>query len=172
MTELEMIVGGWERHRAVTLQFLDALTEEELGWKPGPEAMSCGQQLLHIAQAEDFHERGLFGGEWNRDLLRFPKPMPSKEALRARFAEVRERMGGRLAALTPADLDAPCEHPSAPSGLNLRWWLTFLLEHEVHHKGQLAVYFRLMGKLAPFFAMALPPGQRPDIQASRDLGGV
>lgn len=172
MTELELIVAGWERHRAVTLQFLDALDEAELGWRPTPEAMSCGQQLVHIAQTEDFHERGLFGGEWNRDLLRFPKPMPSKDALRSRFEEVRGRTTSRLAALTAADLDAPCAHPNAPPGLNLRWWLTFLLEHEVHHKGQLAVYFRLMGKEAPFFAMALPPGQRPDIQASRDLGGV
>lgn len=172
MTELEMIVGGWERHRAVTLQFLDALTEEELGWRPTPESMSCDQQLLHAAQAEDFHERGLFGGEWNRDRLRLPVPMPSKAELRARFSEVRARMGARLATLAPADLDAPCAHPNATNSFNLRWWLTFLLEHEVHHKGQLAVYFRLMGKLAPFFAMALPPGQRPDIQASRDLGGV
>ncbi len=172
MTELEVIVGGWERHRAVTLQFLDALTEEELAWKPTPVAMSCGQQLLHIAQNEDFHERGLFAGAWDRELLRFPKPMPSKEALGAYFGEVRARMGARLAALTPADLEAPCEHPNAPSGLNLRWWLTFLLEHEVHHKGQLAVYFRQMGKLAPFFAIASPPGHRPDIQAREDFGGA
>jgi hypothetical protein len=98
--------------------------------------------------------------------------MPSKDGLRARFEQVRGRTAARLAAVTPADLDAPCQHPNAPSGLNLRWWLTFLLEHEVHRKGQLAVYFRLMGKEAPFFAMALPVGQRPDIQASRDLGGV
>lgn len=172
MTELEMITAGWERHRAVTLQFLEALDEAELGWRPTPEAMTCAQQLLHIVQNEDFHERGLFGGEWDRELLRFPSPMPSKEALGDYFAEVRRRMRARLAALTPADLDAPIEHPNAPPGLNLRWWLTFLLEHEVHHKGQLAVYFRLMGKVAPFFAIAAPPGHRPDIQAREDMGGV
>jgi uncharacterized damage-inducible protein DinB len=172
MTELEVIVGGWERHRAVTLQFLDALTEEELAWRPTPEAMTCGQQLLHIAQNEDFHERGLFAGEWDRELLRFPVPMPTKEALGAYFEEVRTRMGARLGALSPADLDAPCDHPNAPPGLPMRWWLTFLLEHEVHHKGQLAVYLRQMGKTAPFFAMAFPPGHRPDIQARNDLGGA
>jgi len=172
MTELEMIVDGWERNRAVTRQYLDALAAEELAWRPTPEAMSAGQQLLHIAQNEDFHERGLFAGEWDRELLRFPVPMPSKETLGAYFTEVRARTAARFAALTPADLDAPCDHPNAPPGLPLRWWLTLLLEHEVHHKGQLAVYFRLMGKAAPFFAMALPTGQRPDIQARMDMGGV
>lgn len=172
MTELEVVVGSWERVRAVTLQFLDALTDDELGWRPSPEAMTCAQQLLHIAQNEDFHERGLFAGEWNRELLRFPLPMPSKETLGAYFREVRERTSARFAALTVSDLDAPCDHPNAPPGLPLRWWLTLLLEHEVHHKGQLAVYFRLMGKVAPFFAMPLEAGQRPDIQARRDLGGV
>jgi uncharacterized damage-inducible protein DinB len=172
MTELEMILEGWERNRAVTLQFLDALAEEESAWRPTPQAMTCGQQLLHIAQNEDFHERGLFAGEWNRELLRFPVPMPSKEVLGAYFGEVRARTAARFAALAPADLDAPCDHPNAPPGLPLRWWLTLLLEHEVHHRGQLAVYLRQMGKLAPFFAMPLPPGHRPDIQARRDMGGV
>src|SRR2546426_3855547 len=38
----------------------------------------------------------------------------------------------------------------------LRWWLWFVLEHEIHHKAQLALYLREMGKVPPFFALPLP----------------
>jgi hypothetical protein len=37
-----------------------------------------------------------------------------------------------------------------------------LIAHEVHHKAQLSHYLYQQGIQAPFFAVALPPGLRPD----------
>ena len=42
--------------------------------------------------------------------------------------------------------------------------LWYVVEHEVHHKGQLALYLREIGVVPPFFALAFPPGVRPDIR--------
>ena len=53
----------------------------------------------------------------------------------------------------------------------LRWWLWLLVEHEVHHKAQIAVYLRQMGMTPPFFAVPLENGARPDIEARERLGG-
>lgn len=171
MTELEVIREHWERFRAVTVQFLDLLSEEDLSWRPGPEAFSCGQQLLHIALTEDYYFCGVFGGEWwEKARLRLPKVTPGTDELRRYFAEVRERTGVHLASLSPADLDRPTPFPNGPADLPLRWWLWFILEHEVHHKAQLSVYCRQMGKTAPFFASPLPPGERPDMRISAELG--
>ena len=55
--------------------------------------------------------------------------------------------------------------------MSLRSWLWFLVEHEMHHKAQAAVYLRLMGKIPPFYAMAMADGARPDITAREELGG-
>ena len=44
-----------------------------------------------------------------------------------------------------------------------------VLEHEIHHKAQLAVYVRMMGLVAPFYAMPMPPGARPDIAAREQI---
>jgi uncharacterized damage-inducible protein DinB len=56
-------------------------------------------------------------------------------------------------------------------GNTRRWWLWLLVEHEVHHKAQIAVYLRQMGKTPPFFAAALEAGARPDVEMTEKLGG-
>lgn len=170
MTELDVITEHWERFRAVTLQFLDLLPAEELDWRPAPEALSCGQQLLHIALTEDYYFHGVFGGEWwDKARLKLPVKSPGTDELRRYFAEVRERSRVHLASLVPADLEQATSFPGAPADLPLRWWLWFILEHEVHHKAQLAVYCRQLGRLAPFFASPLPAGERPDIRIMAEL---
>lgn len=172
MTELEVINENWDRFRTVTVQFLDVLNDGDLQWRPTPEAFSCGQQLLHIAQTEDFYYHGFTAGEWDAARLKFPKHMPGNAELRRHFGEVRERMKAYLGSLTAADLDRELSVPHAPPGLPLRWWLWFILEHEIHHKAQLAVYLRQMGRVAPYFAFPFPPGERPDFAVRAELGGV
>jgi uncharacterized damage-inducible protein DinB len=172
MTELEVLLENWSRFRSVTLQFLDLLEEDDLNWRPEPDAFSCGQQLLHIAQTEAYCIGGLFGGEWDTGMLKFPEAMPSIEELRRYFTEVRGTASERLESLTEVDLATPHSGPNDSASYPLRWWLWFVLEHEIHHKAQLAVYVRQIGKVAPFFANPLPLGERPDIQAREDLDGA
>lgn len=169
--ELDDLREHLERFRAVTLQVLDVVSDDDLSWRPDPDSYSVGQQLLHIAQAEDFYARGLLQGEWDADRLRFPEAIPDRAGLRSYFAEVRARTLGLLSALDPEDLGRVWDVPGAPMPLSLRSWLWFVVEHEIHHKAQLSTYLRRMGLVAPFYAMPLPLGERPDHQARRDLGG-
>ena len=69
-------------------------------------------------------------------------------------------------------LDEPRRHGFAPVDASVRAWLWFILEHEIHHKAQLAEYLRAMGHVPPYFAMVLPLGERPDLKARADLGGL
>jgi uncharacterized damage-inducible protein DinB len=78
----------------------------------------------------------------------------------------------RLDVMPASELDAGRDAPSAPPGVTMRWWLWFILEHEIHHKAQAAVYLRQMGFIAPFYAMPLPIGARPDFASRESLGGV
>jgi uncharacterized damage-inducible protein DinB len=169
--EVEDLTEHLQRFRAVTLQVLDIVSDEDLSWRPDPDSFSCGQQLLHIAQAEDFYTRGLFENDWDLERLRLRKDVTSREELRALFFAVRERTLARLQSLDDSSLGRIWHVPNAPVPMTLRSWLWFVLEHEVHHKAQLAVYLRQMGHVAPFYALPLPLGQRPDIKARQDLGG-
>lgn len=170
-TELEDLTEHLDRLRAVTLSFLDAVDDGDLSWRPTPEQYSLGQQLLHIAQAEDLYAHGLFASDWNYDRVRFPASLPSCAEIRDFFIEVRARTRGHLARLDEAGLGEIVQIPGSPLEHTLRSWLWFLVEHEMHHKAQVAVYLRVLGRVPPFYAMPLGTGERPDIQAREELGG-
>jgi uncharacterized damage-inducible protein DinB len=164
-TELSNFREHSDRYRAVTLLTLDTAPDDAaLDWRPTPEAFTLGQHLVHIAQAEDYYTHGLFDGEWRKELIRLDRAPCGRAAIRAYFDDVRARWTAKLDELTEHDLGSGRDSPDAPPGITLRWWLWFILEHEIHHKAQAAVYLRLMGLTAPFYAMPMGVGVRPDFR--------
>jgi uncharacterized damage-inducible protein DinB len=170
-SEVDDLREHYERYRAVTLEHLQRLSDEQLLWRPRPDAFNCAQHFVHLAQTEDFYMRGLFGQDWNPERLRLPKPLPNKADLQGQFESVRKLTLKAFSTLTLEQLDAVVQF-GAPLEWSLRSWLWHVLEHEIHHKAQLAEYMRQMGVLPPFFAFVLSRGQRPDIEIRASLGGV
>jgi uncharacterized damage-inducible protein DinB len=170
LTELANIREHWTRYREVTIQHLDMLSDDEMNWRPRPELFTCGQHLLHILQTEQYYFYGLFQGDWDPTRLHFPSTFPSKPEMRDDFNATRVRTMEAFDTLGESSLDNIMVVPTAPVELPLRWWLWFILEHEIHHKAQLALYFRQLGKVPPFFAMVLP--DRPDIRIRAEWGGA
>lgn len=166
--ELIEFMEHLERYRAVTLQSLDLVDDVDLQWRPHPEMMTLGQQFLHIAQSEDFGTRAIFHGEWDRNRLRLPKDVTSTADLLSALENTRAQIRAALEGLDAPGLSRMVGQP--PTALSS--WLWSLLEHEVHHKAQIAMYLRLMGKTPPFFAAPLEDGSRPDVEAREKFGGV
>ena len=155
-----------ERFRGVTLQTLEWVPEEKLSWGPKEGVRSFADQFLHIARVEEYHARGLLGGDWNMERYFSRLPVITRESLRGVLNETRTRTLADLDALDPSRLDEPATVPDVPVHWTLRAWLWYLVEHEVHHKAQLALYLREIGVVPPFFALAFPPGVRPDVPSS------
>lgn len=170
-TELEDLIEHLQRYRSITLQVFDLIDDGDLHWRPSADQYSLGQQLLHIAQAEDRFIHGLFEGDWSFDRVRFPKELPDLEEMRALFGKVREHTLERIGQVDPAELGKVVEIPDSPVDHTLRSWLWFILEHELHHRGQVWGYLRAMGVTPPFYAIPLPLGERPDVKAREELGG-
>jgi uncharacterized damage-inducible protein DinB len=172
MGELDDLREHMDRYRAVTLQHFEILSAQDMAWRPRPDAFSCAQQLLHIIQTEDYFISGLFRDDWSLDRLTFPKPMPAKHALHQQFLDVRRRTASLLSTLNESTLSELRRHGHAAVESSIRAWLWFIVEHEIHHKAQLAEYLRTLGYTPPYFAMVFPLGDRPDITARSNLGGV
>jgi uncharacterized damage-inducible protein DinB len=102
--------------------------------------------------------------------LHFPASLPVISQLRSDFTTTRAETLADFDMLTDANLDEVKQVPNIPLELPLRWWLWFVLEHEIHHKAQLALYLRQLGKVPPFFAMVLT--DRPDIRIRSEMGGI
>lgn len=161
--ELSVLREHLERYRGVTLQTLDIVPDEKLAWFPAQAQFSFAEQFAHIAQVEEFYAHGLLGGDWNVNRLKLPKERLARDKLRRKLEETRQLTLSMLDALDAAQLDKTVQVPNVPVGWPLRSWLWYMVEHEIHHKAQLAVYLRQVDITPPFFAFVLPPGVRPDI---------
>jgi len=139
------------------------LPEEHLSYRPIGGQRTAGEHFLHIAQVEDYYARGLFDGDWKFERLKPVHQPLSREMLRHLLAALRGYTLEHVEQLTIEQLTVVMEVPGIPVTWPLRSWLWYLVEHEIHHKAQLALYLRHLGILPPFFAYAFPPGMRPDI---------
>ena len=153
-----------ERFRGVSLQTLDWVPEEKLNWSPKEGLRSFAENFLHLARVEEYYARGLLTGQWDMERY-FARPaVLTREALRQILNETRAATLTGLENMDAARLDEKVTVPDVPVDWTLRSWLWYLVEHEVHHKAQLALYLREIGVVPPFFALAFPPGIRPDIR--------
>lgn len=159
--EIATVREHLERYRAVTLQSLERTPLDRLAWAPAPGLMTFAGQYAHLASIEQLYLRGLSGAGWWTEANTLDGPS-SIDQLRAMLLDVRATTLARLDTLAPSALDEVLHVPWLPVKWSLRSWLWYLVEHEMHHKGQIALYLYICGIEAPFFAFPLPPGIRPD----------
>ncbi len=166
--ELSILREHLERYRGVTLQTLDIVPDEQLTWFPAIAQFSFAEQFYHIAQVEEFYAHGLLEDDWDKRRLERSKERLTRDTLRRKLEETRKFTLTKLDALDAGQLDKAVQVPNVPVDWPLRSWLWYMVEHEIHHKAQLAVYLRQVHLTPPFFAFVLPPGVRPDISSDEE----
>lgn len=144
----EQFVAYFENIRGRTDRVIACIPPAELEWRPREGAFSFGDLVRHIAGTE----RWMFA----ENVLGRPSRYPGHgreladgwEAVNA----YRNRLHGESLAifrsLAPEQLAAPCE---TPGGARLAaWkWLRAMVEHEVHHRGQIYLMLGLIGVAVP-----------------------
>jgi len=144
---VESFVGYFEGIRRRTLNYVRVLPEDRLGWAPRAGEFTCGEIVMHLAAAERMFVGAVVDGRW-RYAGHAHDPQASLGALIAELeaghAAAIERLRGmpddQLLALRPT-LDGP----------ETKAWrlLMAMVEHEIHHRSQLAVYLTTMGVAPP-----------------------
>lgn len=152
MSRADEMIAELTSEAEKTRRLFERLPEEKLGWKPHPKSMTLGQLANHLAvlptaissmATEDVHE------------ARTP-PLPDPENAAAVLAlherSVREAVE-RIAKFSDADLAAQWTLTvggkpviEVPRGGMLR---AILLNHIYHHRGQLALYLRMLDVAVP-----------------------
>lgn len=135
----------WRHIRRDFLALLDRLTEEQLEFVPRAGLWSPGTLARHVAEAEE----GWFRHVVQRELEDWPtfdaQTYASVPSLKALLTEVHERTERYLAGLDAAELDGPFVAPWGEE-MTVRWVVWHVLEHEIHHRGELSLMFGLMGR--------------------------
>ena len=148
-TQIDSLVQEWERAKLGAQDYLDAMPEEGYGLKPAPESLSFAGQFLHLGHANYmFAAPGCNAVSPLKDEAAEKNPdLQSKAAATAYVLASYDFVIAGIKAMDPATLDEEVSF--------FRWTmprhvvLAKALEHQVHHRGQAAVYLRVQGVKPP-----------------------
>lgn len=135
----------WKNAKAYTLQMANMMPEENYGFKPVPEEMSFGQQLLHIADNINWLSSSYLYG--NKPPDNSDTSSLNKQAVISRVSAAYDSAYAAQLRLTDAQLNETVDFFAGPK--TRRQILILLHDHQTHHVGQIIVYLRLKGIKPP-----------------------
>jgi uncharacterized damage-inducible protein DinB len=155
LTVRATLLSEFDDEIAITRRLLDRLPDDAFAWTPHEKSMSLGGLATHLAQIPHW-------GSWiltrdRYDLERDHTPpaglLPSRQAVLEIFDRHTQEVRRHLADRTDAELAAPWALSadghllmSLPRASAVR---RFVLNHLIHHRGQLTVYLRLQNVPLP-----------------------
>jgi len=136
----------WKQIRAGFLATTDQFQEEELYYKPYEGAWSVGEILLHIANAEQGWFRYAVTGEFDE----WPsghtlENYPTFESIQSLLKEVHDWTEATITGLSTENYQEVIELPWDEK-THLDWIIWHVLEHEIHHRGELSLILGLLGR--------------------------
>jgi uncharacterized damage-inducible protein DinB len=146
LAELEHELGGLRR-------FIDVMPEDKLSWKPHPKSWSLGQLALHAAVTP-----GNVSQLTTQDSVPAPtfghadQPGTRKEihdALNASLGKTKEILGGMSDQRAMAEWRVMRGDKAVMALPRAALVRSILLNHLIHHRGELAVYLRLLNVPVP-----------------------
>lgn len=150
-TQSEM-VKEWQRAKAYTREYLDAMPEDGYDFKPTPAIRSFAEQMLHLAWTNYFFASWAGGtqnpyeGKDAGDLAAHTREATTKAVM-----DSYDFLINTLQNMTPDQMNEMRKKGKdiEISNANL---FGKAFEHQTHHRGQMTIYLRLKG--------ITPPGEK------------
>ena len=137
----------WDEVRRDLLRAVDYLSDDELRFVPREGLWSLGQVICHVAGSED----GWLGwarGEASEGVEYRATDYPTIGDVKGLLAGVHERTLATLRELDTADFSREVVTPWGER-CTLGWVIWHVLEHEIHHRGEIYLMIGLLGREAP-----------------------
>jgi uncharacterized damage-inducible protein DinB len=149
----EMLIAELDKEAASTRKILGAVPDGQYDYKPHEKSMPLGRLATHVAELPVWASRVL--GE-DYDMLANPLPRPVMENTESLLAFFEERLNASKEALKNTNNEQlqqewtlrRGEHIVA-KGSRYDVMRSFMMNHQVHHRGQLSVYLRLLDVPVP-----------------------
>lgn len=146
--EVGSFLPYYEGVRGRTRRVVECVPPDALEWRHAPGRFSCGDLVRHIAGTERF----MFA----ENLRGRPSAYPGHDrtladgfaAVLAYFDRLHRESMEIIGSLSAADLARKC---TTPAGIEITtWkWLRAMVEHEIHHRGQIYVILGMLGVATP-----------------------
>jgi uncharacterized damage-inducible protein DinB len=148
VTSVGPFLDYWEKVRGRTVRVVDCIPEERLEWTWQPGKFTLGDLVRHIAAIE----RYMYAENAARRPSRYPghgrELAEGLPAVRAFLDRCHSETVEILRGLSDADLREKCVTPGG-AALSVGKWLRLMVEHEVHHRGQIYMALGVLGVATP-----------------------
>jgi uncharacterized damage-inducible protein DinB len=152
MAIAESILPEFDHETATTRVLLERVPEDKAGWKPHEKSMALGQLAMHIANIPRWAAIALERTEFDTSpidgsRLTSPAYQSASSLLQSYDANVRSARA-LLARTTDAEFMVQWTLKNGGKSMfsmpRVAVFRSFVLNHAVHHRGQLSVYLRLL----------------------------
>jgi uncharacterized damage-inducible protein DinB len=145
---LEGLAPDLDAEFETTRKVLAAMPEGKGDYTPHPTSRTAWDLGTHLASTEVWFLEGLLAGEFSQNFTQVPDTVKSVADLVAWYETAYPPLLARTKALSGEHLAKPLsffgvvERPAVT-------YLSWLLLHSAHHRGQLSTYLRPMGGTVP-----------------------
>jgi len=148
MDTVSLLLMELEKESEATRRLLELLPEDKLAWKPHPKSMTVGQLAMHVAMIPGAIASVVRADSFDVSTdMRPPQPETRAQAIEA-FEKSKAEADDILGQFDDDALEKMWAAKKGsrtvtmlPRGAVIRF---ILLNHLIHHRGQLSVYLRLL----------------------------
>jgi uncharacterized damage-inducible protein DinB len=143
----EVMLQGMARDLEHTKKVLAAIPDAKRDHKPDPKSRTAWELAWHLASCDVQMLDEIADHKFNMEPRFKEEPKNIAELVKWYEANMPRAMA-RVRALTPEQLCTPVDFYGA-FNFPAVMYLTFVNNHSIHHRGQLATYLRPMGSKVP-----------------------
>ncbi len=143
-------VAELESTRKFFLTTTAVLNVDDEAFAPHADMYTTAGHVAHVAMTVDWFMAGAFGAGWDTAYdvhVAQAQAVTSLDVARALLDRAFERAIATLRATSEEELDQPIPNDIVMGGAPKRAVISGIVDHTAHHRGSLAVYARLRGKV-------------------------
>lgn len=141
-----MMLDGFAREAECTKKVIAAVPDAKSDYRPDPHARTAKELAWHIANSDIQFLDGIADLKFSMEVPE-NKPQTSAEVV-AWYDQNIKRGVARVQAMTAEQLMTPIDFYGV-FNLPAAFYLGFLNNHSIHHRGELTTYLRPMGSKVP-----------------------
>lgn len=141
-----VMLDGALRELETTKKVIAAIPDDKSGYRPDPNARTAKELAWHLANTDVQFLDGIADLNFK---MATPENKPKTSAELVEWYDINfKRAAAKVAALSPQQLLTPVSFAGV-FNFPAVFYLGFLNNHSIHHRGQLATYLRPMGAKVP-----------------------
>jgi uncharacterized damage-inducible protein DinB len=142
------LLDYFEKVRERTMRVVACVPPDRIDWTYQEGKFTIGDVMRHLAAIERF----MFVENAQRKPSAYPghgrELADGYEEIVAYMRRMHAESMAILGSLSEEDFDAKCTTPGGAQ-ITVRKWLRLMIEHEIHHRGQLYLYLGMLGVPTP-----------------------